>query len=498
MKGEKVLKAYFKDRLLNQFNIDSYNKFINEGMQEVINEVNKVIPDILPPKVRDFEIRFGKVHVEKPYLIESDGTRREITPMEARLRDVTYEAPILLEMFYLKDGIESEKQVIHIGNLPVMVKSEICTLKGLNKDELIDKKEDPDDPGGYFIINGTERVVVIMEDLAPNRFFVEKKTTGRFTEVCKVFSEDSQLRIPHAVQKSKAGLITVSFTRMKNIPFMLLMKSLGVVEDKEIVKAIEPTEKMMSELYINFYETATIKDQKDALLNLGKRIGGSKSDEINVDKALKMIDKYLFPHIGHDESHRILKAHYLARMVKKMLKLSYGLIEEDDKDHYANKRLRLCGDMIEGLFRYSFRILASDIKYNFERLVKRGKLPGLQAITRRQLLSSRIKSSLATGEWVGGRHGVSQHLQRTNFVAMISHLQRVVSSLSSSRENFEARDLHPTQWGKLCAAETPEGQSVGLRKTLAVTCEISTLVSKNDNDKILKAIIESGIKRVNK
>lgn len=494
--GKELLKVFFEGKNLNQFNIDSYNTFITDRMQKVVDEVNTVIPDILPPKVKDFEIRFGKIWVEKPYIMESDGTRREITPMEARLRDVTYEAPILMEMFYLKDGVEGEKQVINVGNIPVMVMSDICTLKGLSKEELTNRKEDSDDPGGYFVINGTERVVVIIEDLSPNRFFVEKKASGRYTEVCKVFSEDAQLRIPHAVQKSKNGLITVSFTRMKNIPFTLLMKSLGVTKDNDIVKAIEPTDKMMSELYINFYETSTIKDQDDALRELGVRMGGAKKEDIVVERSLKIIDKYLFPHIGHEESHRLLKAHYLAKMVKKLLKLSYGIIEADDKDHYANKRLRLCGDLIEGLFRYSFRILASDMKYNFERLVKRGKLPSLQAITRKQLLSSRIKSSLATGEWVGGRHGVSQHLQRNNFVAMVSHLKRVVSSLSSSRENFEARDLHPTQWGKLCASETPEGQSVGLRKTLAITCEISTPVTEDDNKNILSLIKELGVKEV--
>jgi len=496
MSNNKLLRAYYEGRLLNQFNIDSYNKFIGEKLQEVVNEVSKVVPDILPPKVRDFEIRFGKVWVEKPFIMESDGTRKEIAPMEARLRDVTYEAPILLEMFYVKNGVESEKQTIHVGNIPVMVKSDICTLNGLTKDELVERKEDPEDPGGYFIINGTERVIVIIEDLAPNRFFVERKTTGRYTEVCKVFSEDSQLRIPHVVQKDKSGLITVSFTRMKNIPFTLLMKSLGLTGDKDIVKAIEPTDKMMSELYINFYETASVNDQQDALITMGKKLSGGKREDVRIDKSLKMIDKYLFPHIGHEESDRLLKAHYLAKMVKKLLKLSYGLIEEDDKDHYSNKRLRLCGDMMESLFRYSFRILASDMKYNFERLVKRGKLPGLQAITRRQLLSSRIKSSLATGEWVGGRHGVSQHLKRNNFVDTISHLRRVVSSLSSSRENFEARDLHPTHWGKLCASETPEGQNVGLRKTLAITCEISTNVGKDDNDKVIEAIKGVGLKEV--
>ncbi|MFA5406384.1 MAG: DNA-directed RNA polymerase subunit B'' [Candidatus Nanoarchaeia archaeon] len=494
MISKKLLKAYHKDRLTNQFNLDSFNKFINEGMQLVIDEVGNVLPDILPSNVRDFEIKFGKVWIEKPCIVESDGTRREIIPMEARLRDITYESPILLEMYYLKNGVKSEKQIINIGHIPIMVKGSACTLNGLKRDELIEKKEDPDDPGGYFIINGTERAIVIIEDLAPNRMFVERKATGKYTEICKVFSEDAQLRIPHVVQKDKSGMITVSFTRMKNISFTLLMKALGICSDKDIVKAINPTEKMMSELYTNLYETASIKDHADALSTIGKKIGGSKREEINVEKAIRMMDKYLFPHIGHEESDRLRKAYYLANMVKKLLKLSYGLVEEDDKDHYSNKRLRLCGDMMEGLFRYSFRILASDMKYNFERLVKRGKLPGLQAITRRQLLTSRIKSSLATGEWVGGRHGVSQHLQRNNFVATISHLKRVVSSLSSARENFEARDLHPTQWGKLCASETPEGQNVGLRKTLAITCEISTQVNNDDNDNIIKSISELGVK----
>ncbi len=489
-KSRELLKAYYNSRLLNQFNIDSYNKFIKERMQKIVDEVGKVSPDILPPGVRDFEIRFGKIWVEKPYILESDGTRKTITPMEARLRDVTYEAPILLEMFYVKNDVEGEKQAIHIGDIPVMVKSDACVLHGLSKEELIKYKEDPEDPGGYFIINGTERVVVIMEDLAPNRFFVEKKTSGKYTEICKVFSEDDQLRIPHVIQKDKSGNITISFTRAKNIPFTLLMKALGLVEDKLIMEAIEPTDKMMSELYINFYETSTIKNQDEALLSFGNKISGGKNDFIKREKAIRMIDKYLLPHIGHTEKDRIRKAYFIAKMVKKLLKFSYGLVMADDKDHYANKRLRLCGDMLEGLFRYSFRILTSDMKYNFERLIKRGKLPGLQAITRRQLLSSRIKSSLATGEWVGGRHGVSQHLKRNNFVDTVSHLKRVVSSLSSARENFEARDLHPTQWGKLCAAETPEGQNVGLRKTLAITGEISTPVSDAENEKILKLIME--------
>jgi DNA-directed RNA polymerase beta subunit len=241
---------------------------------------------------------------------------------------------------------------------------------------------------------------------------------------------------------------------------------------------------------------AESKNQKEALIALGKKLGATQSEDKMIYKSYSMIDKFLFPHIGHDEEARILKAHYLAKCIRKLLQLSYNIIKEDDKDHYMNKRLRLCGDLMEGLFRFAFRILVGDMKYNFERLVKRGKLPSLQSITRSQLLTSRIKSNLATGEWVGGRHGVSQHLSRCNFVDTVSHLKRVVSSLTSSRENFEARDIHPTHWGKLCAYETPEGPPVGLRKYLGITCEISTNVSKNDNEKIIESLKNNGLESI--
>jgi len=491
-----LLRAYFREKSIVEFNIESFNKFINERMQVVVDEVGKLTPDILPPNVSDFEIVFGKVWVEKPLIREADGTKRPILPIEARLRDLTYEAPIMLEMFYKKDGVEGEKKVIHIGNMPIMVKSDPCYLKGLSREELINNGEDPMDPGGYFIINGTERVVVIIEDLAPNRIFVEEQKIGPYPYIVKIFSEDDQLRIPHLIQKSRAGLINVTFTRVNKAPAMLLLKALGLDNDKEIVSAIQPNERMMSDIYINLYKVAEIKNQKQALIALGKKLGATQTEEKMINKALTMIDKFLFPHIGHDESSRMLKAYYLAKCIRKLLQLSYNIIKEDDKDHYMNKRLRLCGDLMESLFRFSFRILVGDMKYNFERLVKRGKLPSLQAITRSQLLSSRIKSNLATGEWVGGRHGVSQHLSRCNFVDTVSHLKRVVSSLTSSRENFEARDIHPTHWGKLCAYETPEGPPVGLRKYLGITCEISTNVPKEENEKIVEALKNSGLEQI--
>ena len=132
------------------------------------------------------------------------------------------------------------------------------------------------------------------------------------------------------------------------------------------------------------------------------------------------------------------------------------------------------------VFGVNLKVLISDILYNFQRIIKRGKLPSTRVIIRDKLLTSRIYSAMATGEWVGGRQGISQRMDRNNFLAMVSHLQKVVSPLSSSQENFEARALHCTHIGRICPIETPEGTNIGLRKNLAMLASISQSVDEKD------------------
>jgi len=205
------------------------------------------------------------------------------------------------------------------------------------------------------------------------------------------------------------------------------------------------------------------------------------------------VDKFLFPHIGMDKSARALKAQNLCKMLKKFIQVSKDERAGDDKDHYMNKRLRMSGDLLLDLFRMNFKILVGDILYNFQRIIKRGKLPSIRVIIREKLLTSRIYSSMATGEWVGGRQGVSQRIDRSNYLAMLSHLQKVNSPLSSSQENFDARALHCTHIGRLCPIETPEGSPIGLRKNLAMLCSIS---QKTDENELLEKIKTLNLKEV--
>jgi DNA-directed RNA polymerase beta subunit len=175
-------------------------------------------------------------------------------------------------------------------------------------------------------------------------------------------------------------------------------------------------------------------------------------------------------------------------MMKKYLMVYNGIISPDDRDHYMNKRLKMSGDLLADLIRANLKILIGDMLYNFQRIVKRGKFPNLKVIIRDKLLTQRVYSSMATGSWVGGRKGISQRMERLNFLQVMSTLQRVISPLSASQENFEARTLHPTHMGRLCPAETPEGTNIGLRKNLALLAGITQELDEEESLKTLKSL----------
>jgi DNA-directed RNA polymerase beta subunit len=487
-----LLDSYFEQRELTNHNLESFNVFVEKSLQKIIDENKFIIPDILPSDVTELKIRMGKLSIEIPSIKEADGTKRLITPTEARLRNITYEAPLILDLTVIKDDIEEESKQVCIGSLPIMVKSKYCCLNGLSEEDLIDIGEDPNDPGGYFIINGTERIIIVVEDLAPNKILVEKSKLKK-GYIAKVFSDDGQYKILHNVYREKDGIILTNFSRVKEVPAFGLLKALGFEEDQEIVSLLNLPEEFMGEIYINLLKISDLKDANDAFDLVGKKMGITYNSSIRIERAEEIIDKSLFPHIGHDKESRKLKAHYLANMIKKVILVSHKKILPDDKDHYKNKRLKLCQQMMESLFRSNFRMFIGDMKYNFERLVKKGRMPLINSITRGKLLTSMIKRSLATGKWVGGRQGVSQHLERNNYFGTLAHLRRVASLLTSQRENFKARDLHPSHYGRLCVSETPDGPNVGLRKNLAIMAEIS--IENSDEDKLVNKLVELGLKR---
>ncbi|MEM7824107.1 MAG: DNA-directed RNA polymerase subunit B [Candidatus Aenigmatarchaeota archaeon] len=484
---QQLLKAFADDVGFVRFQIESFNDFLENRLQKIIDEIGEIKPEV--PEIGDLVIRFGKISIGEPTVREADGTVRKIMPLEARIRDLSYTAPIYVEVTPVLNKTELEPTTVIIGELPIMVKSKACVLSKLSPEELIAAGEDPSDPGGYFIINGTERALVMIEEIAPNRMILEKISTGNYTELMRINSEHNGYVQRHVLERKNDGSIAISFANVRRLPIVILLKLLGLESDKDIIDAVSTDPSIVGEFYGNLYE-ADVETAHEAMEYLAKHLKIVQK-EYQKERVETIIDKYLLPHLGQEPKAREAKGRYLAKACRKLIELALGRIPEDDLDHYGNKRVRMSGDLLELLFR-SILIgrwgLIARVKYNYQKMAKRGKLPPVQTIVEANVVTNQLTSAMATGAWVGGRTGVSQRLERKNFADSLSHLRLVLSPLTSTQEHFEARELHPTHWGRFCPAETPEGPTIGLRKHLALFAEITKGISPSERKKLLTSI----------
>jgi len=475
-----LVKKYLEEHSLVESNIISFNNFINYRMQEIINELNETIPK------EDVEIRLGKIRVGKPQVIEADGSSRLLTPAEARIRGLTYAVPVHVEIT-IKQFEQLESHDVEIGRIPVIVKSQYCNLHGLTREQLISEYIDPMEPGGYFIINGNERIIVMTEDLAENQPFIEKSKNKL---MLRLFSKRGSYRIPISITDTNEGIVEVSFSRFKNIPIIIILKALGLVKESDISKYIG---KENDSLIVNLYEFAEIKSEEDAMMAIAEKTSLQGTKKEILDRIKQRLDSYFLPHIGLKKENRIEKAITLCKFIKQFFVAKENPKNLTDKDHYANKRVRMSGDLLADLFRINMNILVRDIHHSLQKIQKRKKFYSIKTIAKSTLFTHRIESAIATGNWIGERTGVTQNMDKTNYLAILSQLQRVSSMLPGEQENFLARTLHPTHYGRFCPVETPEGTEIGLRKNLALLAKISTRVEVSD-EKLTDIFYKSGMK----
>jgi DNA-directed RNA polymerase subunit B len=473
--GHIIVQNYLREHSLVESNIISFNNFIEKKLQEIVDEISETVTS------DEFEITLGKIEVGKPKVTEADGSTSLITPAQAQLRNLTYSAPITLELTVKKDGqIDSEN--VEIGRIPIMVKSKACNTVGMSKEELIANYNDPLDPGGYFIIKGNERVMIMAEDLAENQPFIENNKKGDLT--LKLFSLKGTYRIPVTVTENKEGIFNVSFSRFKDIPAVVLLKALGLTKESDIAKYIG---KETDSVIVNLYEFTNMAEKEDAMMFIAEKTNLQGTKKEILDRVKQRIDSYLFPHIGQKKEDRIKKAITLCKFIKQFLIAKENPKLRTDKDHYANKRVRLSGDLLATLFRVNLGILVRDIQYSLQKSSKRKKFFSIKVLAKSTLFSHRIESAIATGSWTGERSGITQNIDKTNYLATISQLQRVSSMLPGDQENFMARTLHPTHYGRFCPIETPEGTEIGLRKNLAILSRVSTRIEL-DEAKFMKEL----------
>ena len=445
------------------------------------------------------------------------------------------------------DGRIIEGNVITIGEIPIMLRSKLCWLHKDNvtkflkinegnllpsgsklkepiPDELYERilaeyfMEDPKDPGGYFIINGSERVLIPTEELAPNRIFVEiEKKSGKTIEVAKVYSHKEDYKARISVEKAPDGVLYVTLPKSKfkgKIPLMVMLKALGLT-DKEIydLMAYSPETSLIVNLNLEYVnEKLKVRNVNEAIRFLAEKYFGGQSLEARIEAVNNYLDREFLAHISDvaaymhrgveissESLRRILrheKGKYLAHMGRRVLRLTAREIPVDDKDHYSNKRLKLARELLTEVVKQALRAFINDLSMNIEKKFQDAKILDEKILrtqefakfTNPNAFTQKILHHMGTGAFPGKRTGVSQIVERTSYLATLGILRRVKSMLKRDQPHFEARELHPTQWGRLCPNETPEGQNCGLVKNLALGADISRNVRKGVLFRALKLL----------
>lgn len=484
-----IIEDILKREGIARQHLNSFDEFFEHGLQSIIDEVGHVeIENAEYP----YKIQLGKIKIERPRMMELDGSITHSSPAEARLRNVSYAAPVMMEARVVEDNKTLESRFVHIGDVPVMIKSSKCILRNCNDRKLIEKGEDKNDPGGYFVINGSERVIVGLEDLSYNKIIVDRETVGGNTIFkAKVYSSIVGYRAKLELVMKNDGLIVARIPGSPvDIPVITLIRALGLESDKEIAGVVSLVEKVQDELEASFEKSGDVSTSKDAIVYISKRIAPGMLEEFQIKRAETLLDWGLLPHLGKHPENRKEKAQFLGEATCKLLELKLGWIAPDDKDHYGNKVVKFAGQMLADLFRTAFKNLIRDMKYQLERSGQKRGINAVAAAIRPGIITDKLNNAIATGNWGRGRVGVTQLLDRTNYLSTISHLRRIQSPLSRTQPNFEARDLHSTHFGRICPSETPEGSNCGLVKNLALSGIISVNVP---SDEIVEKLYDLGV-----
>jgi|GEM_PF-2091275 DNA-directed RNA polymerase, subunit B" (EC 2.7.7.6) len=257
-----VSREYFSEDRLAEHHFRSFNAFLERGMQQVAVEKETIETDIGDKEGQEpVYVELGDIRILTPRVREADGSEELLFPQEARLRNITYAAPVFMEMSIVRGGEEEPETVVDstetkVGRMPIMVGSDKCNIAEFSDEELIEIGEDPADPGGYFIVNGSERVLMTSEDLAPNKILAEHDTKyDDDIQVAKTFSQRRGYRALVLCERNREGLLEVSFPSVSgSVDFVTLVRALGLESDEEIVHRVSDDPEIVKFMLENLEE----------------------------------------------------------------------------------------------------------------------------------------------------------------------------------------------------------------------------------------------------
>ena len=526
-----LISSYFRGKYLEKVvrhQLESYNDFIDFQIQKTIAMFSPIQIqseqdfDSVSKKYKlTIDIDFKNFSIYRPVIHENNGATKLMFPQEARSRNFTYASNMMIDMnikytVRTGDNLDNSQTFcktlpkIQIGKIPIMLRSSICLL---NQYKHVDHKitgECKLDPGGYFIINGSEKTVLGQERAAENRVycFNVMKGNNKWSYMAEIKSvpdhkciSPKQINVMITTKNNGFGNpIYIQIPRIKQpIPLFILFRAIGIISDKEICEKIlldlsnDKYKELLTSLQGSVVDSNEIITQEKALhyivqfamytpLNMEKEEGYAKKVEFTQD----VLDNDLFPHCHT----KIQKIYFLGYMVKRLLLASLGDIPTDDRDSYINKRIDLTGTLLNNLFRNYFNKLVKDMQKQIVREINNGSwrstddytnilnMTNIYKIIKSTTIENGIKRALATGDF-GIKHmnsnkvGVAQVLNRLTYPSALSHLRRINTPIDKSGKLIPPRKLHNSSWGFLCPAETPEGQSVGVVKNLSYLTHIT-------------------------
>ena len=381
-----------------------------------------------------------------------------------------------------------------------MVRSIQCRLYKATDEQAIDAKECEYDQGGYFIVNGNEKILVGMERMCTNQVYVfpnKHDPDDIYAEISsleeKAKKAPSQFYI-HLLPSSNLGkksLRSNSSYFKKEFPVGILFKALGMcggikdaVFQKRLFADVKGLKRRDLEVVLDSIEEESfhIQDQEQAFAYLTKISSTQGSTEDKAETYIHaVLQKEFLPHLGIDEKSYDKKTTFLVYMIQKLLQVHFGVRGFDDHDSEKNKRIDESGILFGNIFKQAWSKLNRELQ-----LIVKKKMEGganLKDITLTQLvnnlsLTKDLAYVLSTGNWGVTRNskqktGVSQVLNRFNYQASLSHCRRNINPMPKNSVLSKPRQLHNSTWGTTCVAETPEGHSIGLVKNKALSTHIT-------------------------
>lgn len=484
-----LLPAFLRVKGLIKQHTDSFDYFIDVELKKIIQANNIIVSKTDDKKF----VRFTDIRVGKPCRIEDNRAgwvQTEVTPNECRLRDMTYAAPIYVDFVFPRQSGPVRKTDVMIGRLPMMLRSSRCVLNGRSESEMAWLNECAVDPGGYFIVRGQEKVILVQEQLSKNRVIVE---AFKGVIQASVTSHTANVKTKTYVLMKKGSLVLKHNSLNEDIPIAIVLRAMGIQSDHEILLLTAGDDAQYQDMFAPNLEVAALEGvftQEQALDYIAMRLkpdrfaNGRKDVKLPKHLALEKLAVTIIPHVEVEGMNFRPKALYIAFMARRVLMAIHDPKLVDDRDYVGNKRLELAGQMLALLFEDLFKDCINMIGANMDKLLKKpnpvGEFDPIRIVEQcESRITSGMERAISTGNWTlkrfrMDRAGVTHVLSRLSYISALGMMTRITSQFEKTRKVSGPRALQPSQFGMLCTSDTPEGEACGLVKNLALMTHITT------------------------